>query len=110
MSLLYGFTSSAPFDGCVHCCRVRAWRLRLVKGGFVMRLADVVFRRGHLSEAALVEVWNTGMRPAHLDRCDICAERALEISHWLEDVQALGRAGADAVFTPERLTAQRGQI
>lgn len=75
-----------------------------------MRLADVVLRRGHLSEAALVEVWNTGIRPAHLDRCDICAERALEISHWLEDVQALGRADADAVFTPERLTAQRGQI
>ena len=75
-----------------------------------MRLADVVLRRGHLSEAALVEVWNTGVRPLHLDRCDICAERALEISHWLEDVQDLGRADADAVFTPERLTAQRGQI
>ena len=75
-----------------------------------MRLADVVLRRGHLSEAALVEVWSTGARPVHLDRCDICAERALEISHWLEDVQALGRADADAVFTGERLTAQRGQI
>jgi hypothetical protein len=75
-----------------------------------MRLADVVLRRGHLSEAALVEVWNTGVRPVHLDRCDICAERALEISHWLEDVQALGRADADVVFTAERLNAQRGQI
>jgi hypothetical protein len=75
-----------------------------------MRLADVVLRRGHLSEAALVEVWSTGARPVHLDRCDICAERALEISHWLEDVQSLGRADADAVFTPERLTAQRGQV
>ena len=75
-----------------------------------MRLADVVLRRGHLSEAALVEVWSTGVRPVHLDRCDICAERALEISHWLEDVQNLGRADADAVFTPERLNAQRGQI
>jgi hypothetical protein len=75
-----------------------------------MRLADVVLRRGHLSEAALVEVWNTGIRPIHLDHCDICAERALEISHWLEDVQALGHADADAVFTPERLSAQRGQI
>lgn len=75
-----------------------------------MRLADVVLRRGHLSEAALVEAWNTGVRPVHLDRCDICAERALEISHWLEDVKSLGRADADAVFTPERLTAQRGQV
>ena len=75
-----------------------------------MRLTDVLLRRGHLSEAALVEVWNSGVRPVHLDRCDICAERALEISHWLEDVQALGRADADAVFSAERLTAQRGQI
>ena len=75
-----------------------------------MRLADVVLRRGHLSESALVEVWSTGIRPAHLDRCDICAERALEISHWLEDVKDLGRTDADAIFTGERLTAQRGQI
>jgi len=75
-----------------------------------MRLADVVLRRGHLSESALVEVWNTGVRPVHLDRCGICAERALEISHWLEDVQTLGRTEAEAVFTPERLNAQRGQI
>jgi hypothetical protein len=75
-----------------------------------MRLGDVVLRRGHLSENALVEVWSTGIRPAHLDQCDICAERALEVSHWLEDVQSLGQADADAVFTPERLTAQRGNI
>lgn len=75
-----------------------------------MRLSDVVLRRGHLSEAALVEAWNTGERPLHLDRCDICAERAIEISHWLESVQAIGVADSDAVFTPERLNAQRGQI
>ncbi len=75
-----------------------------------MRLADVVLRRGHLSEAALVEVWSTGVRPEHLDRCDLCTERALEMSHWLEDVQDLGLADADAVFTGERLSAQRGQI
>ena len=75
-----------------------------------MRLADVVLRRGHLSESALVEVWSSGVRPAHLDHCDICAERALEMSHWLEDVQTLGRADADAVFSGERLNAQRGQI
>ncbi len=75
-----------------------------------MRLADVVLRRGHLSESALVEVWSSGVRPVHLDRCDICAERALEVSHWLEDVKDLGRTDADAIFTDERLTAQRGQI
>lgn len=75
-----------------------------------MRLADVVLRRGHLSEAALVETWSTGVRPAHLDRCGMCEERALEISQWLEQVQALGRAEADAVFGAERLAAQRGRI
>lgn len=75
-----------------------------------MRLADVVLRRGHLSEDALVEVWNTGIRPAHLDTCDICSARALEMGRWLGDVQSLGVATADDVFTEERLTAQRGQI
>ena len=75
-----------------------------------MRLADVVLRRGHLSENSLVEVWNTGVRPAHLDRCDICAERAIEMSRWLEDVQAIGVADADAAFSEQRLTAQRGQV
>jgi hypothetical protein len=75
-----------------------------------MRLADVVLRRGHLSEDALVEVWSTGVRPSHLDRCDICAERAVEMSRWLEDVRAMGAAEADAAFTEERLAAQRGHV
>jgi len=75
-----------------------------------MRLADVVLRRGHLSEDALVDVWNTGERPSHLDRCDICAERAVEMSRWLEDVRDMGAAEADAVFPEERLAAQRSQV
>lgn len=75
-----------------------------------MRLADVVLRRGHLSEQTLIDVWSSGIRPAHLDRCDQCAARALEMSRWLEDVQSLGRADADAVFSEDRLEAQRGQI
>ncbi len=75
-----------------------------------MRLADVVLRRGHLSETALIEVWSSGMRPAHLDRCDQCAARALDMSRWLEDVQDLGQADAEAVFTDDRLEAQRGQV
>ncbi len=75
-----------------------------------MRLADVVLRRGHLSENALVEVWSTGVRPAHLDRCDMCAERAVDMSRWLEDVRDMGAAEADAVFPEERLAAQRSQV
>ncbi|MBK9241557.1 MAG: hypothetical protein IPL75_15130 [Acidobacteria bacterium] len=75
-----------------------------------MRLADVILRRGHLSENALVEVWSTGVRPSHLDRCDICAERAVDMSRWLEDVRDMGAAEADAVFPEERLAAQRSQV
>lgn len=75
-----------------------------------MGLADVVFRRGHLSEDALVDVWTTGMRPAHLDSCEECGRRALEMSRWLEDVQAIGRADADALFTEERLATQRESV
>lgn len=75
-----------------------------------MGLADVVLRRGHLSEDALVDVWTTGIRPAHLDSCEECGRRALEISRWLEDVQAVGRADAEAVFSEDRLAAQRDSV
>lgn len=75
-----------------------------------MRLADAVLRRGHLSERALIDVWTTGIHPAHLDRCDQCARRALEMSRWLEDVQATGREDAEAVFTDDVLVRQRDQV
>ncbi len=75
-----------------------------------MRLADVVLRRGHLSEDALVEVWTSGLHPAHLDECALCASRAIEMSRWLEDVQATGRAEADAVCADDRMRAQRSQV
>ena len=41
----------------------------------------------------------TGDRPAHLDRCDICAERAVELGRWLDDVRATGVEAADAAFS-----------
>lgn len=75
-----------------------------------MRLADAVLRRGHLSEHALIDVWTTGNRPAHLDRCARCADRALEMSRWLEDVKTLGRADADVEFPEETLAVQRDQV
>ncbi len=75
-----------------------------------MRLADAVLRRGHLSERALIDVWTTGLRPAHLDRCDQCAGRALELSRWLDDVQVTGREDADAVFSDDALATQRDQV
>jgi len=75
-----------------------------------VRLADTIFRSGHLSEQALVDVCMTGDRPVHLDRCDICADRAVELGRWLDDVRATGAAVADAAFPPERLAAQQTQI
>lgn len=75
-----------------------------------MRLADALFRRGHLSEQALTDVYLTGDRPAHLDRCDLCAERAVELGRWLDDVRTLAVGEADAAFPAERLAAQETQI
>jgi hypothetical protein len=69
-----------------------------------------MFRQGHVSEAALVEALLTGDRPAHLDRCDLCAERAVELGRWLDDVRAAGLEAADAAFPPDRLAAQQSQI
>lgn len=75
-----------------------------------MRLSDAVLRRGHLSEDALVEVWTTGSHPPHLDECALCASRAVDMSRWLEDVQATGRADADAVLTEARLAEQKHRV
>ena len=75
-----------------------------------MRLADAIFRRGHLSEQALADVCMTGDRPAHLERCDLCADRAVELGRWLDDIRTLGIDEADAAFPPERLAAQETQI
>lgn len=82
----------------------------MAEGGSVVRLIDTIFRQGHLSERALVDALTGGARPAHLDRCDICAERAVAIARWLDELQTDGADLADAVFTPERLAAQQAQI
>src|SRR5579871_2451134 len=70
----------------------------------------MILRSGHLSEQALVDICMTGDRPAHLDRCDICADRAVDLGRWLDDVRVTGNAIADAAFTPEKLAAQQAQI
>jgi hypothetical protein len=75
-----------------------------------VRLVDIIIRGGHLSEQTLIEAVMTGERPAHLDRCDICAERAVELGRWLDEVRATGTEAADAAFPPERLLAQQQQI
>jgi hypothetical protein len=60
-----------------------------------VRLSDRLFRRGHLSERALVDALLTGNRPAHLDRCDICADRAVNLGRWMDDVRIAGVDAAD---------------
>jgi hypothetical protein len=75
-----------------------------------VRLADIVLRRGHLSESALAEVCMTGERPVHLDQCDVCAERAVQLGRWLDDVRTVAVNDADAAFPAERLVAQQAQI
>jgi hypothetical protein len=63
-----------------------------------------------LSEEALAEVCMTGVRPQHLDRCDVCDARAIEIGRWLDEVRALGTEEAEQAFPAERLAAQQTQI
>lgn len=75
-----------------------------------MRLSDRIFRGGHLSERALVDALTTGDRPVHLDQCDICAERAVALSRWLDDIRVTGVEAADAAFSPDRLALQQTQI
>lgn len=71
---------------------------------------DMVLRQGHLSERALMDAVVCGDRPAHLDRCDICAERAVELGRWLDELKSDATDAADAVFTTERLSTQESQI
>lgn len=75
-----------------------------------MRLADAILRQGHLSERALVEVLMSGRRPAHLDRCDLCAERTVDLGRWLDEIRTAEREDADAAFPAERLAVQQRQI
>ncbi|HEX5070735.1 MAG TPA: hypothetical protein VFV78_11030 [Vicinamibacterales bacterium] len=75
-----------------------------------MRLIDTVFRQGHLSERALVDAIVLGQRPQHLDRCDICAERAVGLARWMDELQSDAAGMADDVFSPERLQAQQQQV
>ena len=75
-----------------------------------MRLIDTVFRQGHLSERALVDAIVAGERPQHLDRCDICAERAVALARWMDELQADAADMADDIFTPERLQAQQQHV
>jgi len=63
-----------------------------------------------LSDAALIDVARTGERPRHVDQCDLCADRALELSRWLDDLKQVAAQAVEDAFPVERLAAQHGQI
>jgi hypothetical protein len=73
-------------------------------------ILDTVFRQGHLSERALIDAIVAGERPQHLDRCDLCAERAVALARWMDELQADATDLTDDLFTPERLQAQQQQV
>jgi hypothetical protein len=75
-----------------------------------VRIADIVFRQGHLSEDALTAAVLNGERPAHLEQCDACSRQARELGLWLADLRAEGLAAADEAFPPEKLALQQSQI
>lgn len=75
-----------------------------------MRIVDVMFRQGHLSDAALSAVAAGEDRPEHLDSCGICSRRLHELVRWLDAVRSEAVAAADEAFPPERLAAQQAQI
>src|SRR5207342_3686909 len=91
-------TCSGPFDASARCSREAPRPSFSREGAPPVRFADIVLRRGHLSEQALAEVCLTGERPVHLDRCDICAERAVQLSRWLDELQAVVAADLSAAY------------
>jgi hypothetical protein len=58
----------------------------------------------------LIEAVMTGDRPVHLERCDLCADRAKDASRWLDEVHTVATAAADSIFTPERLAVQQTAV
>jgi hypothetical protein len=46
----------------------------------------------------------------HLTDCDACGERYAELTQFMESLNVEATAEAEAIFTPERLRAQRQQI
>ena len=75
-----------------------------------MRIADVLFRQGHLSEDALTNAILSGEHPVHLEHCEDCSRRARELGLWLTDMRAEALAAADDAFPPEKLALQQSQI
>jgi len=74
----------------------------------VLSVKRIVHR--HLSERDLVAAWQDGFRPAHLDLCVSCQDRYVALVAFLSRQRDDALDAADAVFTPERLEAQRDHV
>ena len=64
----------------------------------------------HLSERELVTAWQAELRPAHLEACAPCQDRYVALVAFLSRQRDDALDAADAVFTLERLTAQKTHI
>ena len=75
-------------------------------------------RGHHLQEDLLFDCYLTARSGAHLDPpvaehltdCDKCGGRYAELARFMESMSAEAAAESDAIFTPDRLRAQRQQI
>jgi hypothetical protein len=75
-------------------------------------------RAGHVNEDRLLECYyaERGREPVdprvleHLTDCTACSDRYAEVVRVLDDVREAGTADADAIFTSDRLRAQRQHI
>jgi len=78
----------------------------------------VIRRAQHLQEERLFDSYLAvqGGGPVdppvaeHLTDCEACSARYAELAAFMDSLRSEGEAEADAIFTPERLLAQRQQI
>lgn len=66
--------------------------------------------RRHLSEHALRSAWLDGRLPAHLESCAACRRRYADLVALVDAQREAAIDEADAVFTPERLAAQKAHV
>lgn len=65
---------------------------------------------GHASEATLAAIVAGGPSTPHVASCAPCQARLAELRAWVDGAAADAGAMADAVFTPERLAAQKDSV
>ena len=64
----------------------------------------------HVTERRLAAMAAGAPETAHVSGCALCQARLTELRAWLDGTAADAAALADAVFTPDRLAAQKQQV